>query len=124
MDQAQEAVVETAAPEMTEEGVALLNDYPVNHRLRAEAMARDGLSSDPDGMITPELITDAAERLDAEKAAADAAAREAPSMKWKLDDLRDAASKANPPIAGAESMDKAALVDALTGAQAPNDQEA
>jgi len=50
-------------------GVALYGDLPLNHRLRAEALADAGETEDPDGLITPELIADAVGRLAADRAA-------------------------------------------------------
>lgn len=49
-------------------GIALYGDLPLNHRLRAEALADAGATEDPDGLITPELIADTAARLEAERA--------------------------------------------------------
>lgn len=57
--------VETNPPALIEKtGVALVGDYPANHRLRAEALATAKLDKDPDGLITDDLIADAAKRLD------------------------------------------------------------
>ncbi len=39
---------------------------PANHRLRAEALAGAGKTTDPDGIISDELISATAERLEAE----------------------------------------------------------
>lgn len=54
-----------------ETGVALDGDYPLNHRLRAEALAAEGKSEDPGGLVSPELIADAGERMERAKAAED-----------------------------------------------------
>ena len=48
------------------EGESML---PHNHRLRAEVLAKRGSKVDPDGLITPELIADTADRLAKESAA-------------------------------------------------------
>lgn len=56
------------------EGEALL---PHNHRLRAEALAAKGRKSDPDGMISDELIADAADRVSRENAAESSAQADA-----------------------------------------------
>lgn len=61
------------------DGVAMNGSYPHNHRLRAEALVKAGRKSDPDKLITDELIEDTKTRLAAQtkadaKAAADKAA--------------------------------------------------
>lgn len=67
-------VVETALPATREgDGVALHGDYPLNHRLRAEALAKDGKTTDPDNMVSDELIVDAGERMKRLEAARDEA---------------------------------------------------
>jgi len=65
-----------------ETGVAMDGDYPANIRLRAEALARDGKTSDPDGLIGDELIADAARRVKHDDADARAAANATPSLDW------------------------------------------
>ena len=51
-------------------GVALDgHDLPVNHRLRAEALADMGKDEDPANLVTPELIADTADRLERERKA-------------------------------------------------------
>lgn len=63
----------TKPPATDETGVALEGGYPHNHRLRAEALAKDGKTSDPSGAVSDDLIKDAGERLERDaKAAADA----------------------------------------------------
>lgn len=52
-----------------ETGIAMHGDYPYNRRLRAESMAKAGRKSDPDGLIEPAHIEDAAARLKREAAA-------------------------------------------------------
>lgn len=55
-----------------EDGVYLHGegDLPLNHRLRAEALAVAGLEEDPEGLISEELIAGTAERLAVEAAVA------------------------------------------------------
>lgn len=71
----------TLPPAMdAETGVAMDGEFPHNHRLRAEAMARAGVETDEAGVITDELIAETVERLkrdDAAAAKADAAANKA-----------------------------------------------
>lgn len=43
-------------PIVREDGVNMLGGYPVNHNLRAEALARRGAKHDPDGLISDGLI--------------------------------------------------------------------
>ncbi len=60
-----------------ETGVALDGDgLPVNHRLRAERLARDGKTTDAGGLITDDLIAATASRLDDDDKAAEVAKRE------------------------------------------------
>lgn len=56
-----------------ETGTTFVGDYPLNHRKRAEALAKARKTSDPDGLIPDELIVDAKERV----ARLDVAEREA-----------------------------------------------
>jgi hypothetical protein len=78
----------TAPPAMTEDGVALHNDYPVNHRLRAEALADAGETTDPDALISDELIAATKDRLDRERAEAErlaeAAAKAPPAVSERM----------------------------------------
>lgn len=83
------------SPETIEDGtgVALDGDgLPVNHRLRAERLARDGKETDEGGMVPDELIADAAARLESI-----AAAYPAVRANMRTDDLTK--------IADAESVD-------------------
>lgn len=61
-----ESVVEERFPGIATEGAS---GYPHNHRLRAEAFVADGIETDPDGLISDELIADTRARLEAEAAA-------------------------------------------------------
>lgn len=64
------AAEEWSPPRLAEKtGVALYDEFPANHRLRAEALVAAGKDKDPAGLITPELIADTAKRLDSTKAA-------------------------------------------------------
>lgn len=87
---------ETAPPAMdVETGVAMDGEFPHNHRLRAEALAKAGKATDPGGLISDELIADAKARLARlEEAEKSVAAEEAKAAK--------AASK-NPPASPAET---------------------
>lgn len=93
--------------------------YPLNHRLRAEAMAAEGVTTDPDGLIGDDVIADAAKRL---KADAKAAAIETPSLSWSRDKLLahvDELRAAGRQIAPIETdANKAAILDAINAATA------
>lgn len=92
-------------------GAAMIGDYPLNHRRRAEALAAAGIETDPEGLVTPELIADAGDRvarlekasaaeekrLAAEKAAAD---KEAAAVEKEAAKQAEADAKA---IAAAEA---------------------
>jgi hypothetical protein len=101
-------------PKTTSEGVAVIEtpngEYPVNHRLRAEAMARDGLTTDKDGRISDELIAATAERLDREEAGR-------PSMDWTRDKLVAFAAKL-PGVTHESDANKRAILDAINAATA------
>lgn len=109
-DEFREAVV------VRETGVAMHGEYPLNSRLRAEALAGDGKGEDPDKLVTPELIADAADRLAREKAEADKAAKAAPSMKWTEKALRDEADRLG--VAVTADNDKADILAAIEAAPA------
>jgi hypothetical protein len=79
-EQNDDAAIETQPPETDDQGFELAGDWPLNHRLRAEAMARAGVAEDPDGHISPELIAETGERLKSEDEAADEAARADPPL--------------------------------------------
>jgi len=98
----------TAAPAMTKEGVALAGKYPLNLRLRAEALATDGKAKDPDGLASDELIASTKDRLDRERAEAERLA------------ARDA--KEHPPVS--ESMKREDLVALAAKEGAPHDADA
>jgi len=72
---ADEPIEETAPPVIAKDGTAMDGKFPHNHRLRAEALAKAGRKSDPDGMIEDDLIADAAARLAKLKAADEKAER-------------------------------------------------
>jgi hypothetical protein len=61
----------TQAPALDDNGHELDGEHslPINHRLRAEALAKKGRKSDPGELISDELIAETRERLDAEKKA-------------------------------------------------------
>lgn len=58
--------IDTAAPKADASGVALVNGYPLNRRLRAEALSAAGKTDDPDGLVTSGDIAAAGVRLKAE----------------------------------------------------------
>lgn len=94
--------------------------YPLNHRLRAEAMAADGVTTDPDGLIGDDVIADAAKRLKAEPKAE---AVETPSLKWTRDklvahveELRAAGRTIGPIETDADKPTILALINAATAA--------
>lgn len=67
------ADVATKPPLTAKDGTAMNGLYPLNNRLRAEALANEGKTEDPDGIIEPDVIASTGERLEREaKAAKDA----------------------------------------------------
>jgi hypothetical protein len=94
-------------------GVAMHGDYPLNTRLRAEALSDAGQHDDPDGLVSPELIRDAGARLQAERAEAEAAT---PSMAWSRDRLAKEAARLKREVP--EDATKAVLLDAINAAPA------
>jgi hypothetical protein len=122
------AAVDTAPPATTSAGVALHGEYPLNSRLRAEAMADADVTTDPDGLITDELIAETRDRLAAErKADADAeeearrAEAAAPSMKWSEKRLRDEATRLG--LTLETDANKAAILAAIQAAPPVETQE-
>lgn len=109
---------------LADNGFAMADGFPLNHRLRGEALVAAGLAEDPAGHVTPDFIADTADRLDAERR--DAAEREAeaeantPSMGWTRDRLVEEAGRRG--VAIPSNADKRAIVDALNPAPA-DDQE-
>jgi hypothetical protein len=55
--------------ELADQGFAIQGQFPANHRLRAEALVAANLTSDPDGIIPDDLVTDARDRIAADAAA-------------------------------------------------------
>ena len=53
----------TNEPATNESGFAMLGDYPLNSRLRAEALAKAGVDADPDSIVSADLIASTVERL-------------------------------------------------------------
>jgi len=123
---ADDTATDTAPPELSpavqslaDAGFAIADGWPVNHRLRAEALAQAGEGEDPAGYLTAEQIAETAERLEAE--AAEAREREeqaAPSEKWRRDDLVNAAAARGLDTTGT----KAELVKSITAADAANSE--
>jgi hypothetical protein len=117
--------VEAAAPEISgrnaelaEQGFAMHGAYPLNHRLRAEALVDAGISSDPDGLIGDDLIVDTRDRVAAEAAALVAAKRELSDM--KVAELRDLAVERGVNVE--PNATKADLISALQPAAAPTNE--
>lgn len=83
--------VVTAPPKTDDAGIVQHGGYPLNHRMRAEAMARAGVTTDEMGLIDDDLIAETVDRLkveDEEEAAKrEAAERAKPSMRWTRDQL-------------------------------------
>jgi hypothetical protein len=105
---------ETWSPPKVEDGTGIAVDgdgLPVNHRLRAERLADDGKDEDPGGVIAPELIADAADRLAAERKA-----RPPVAANMKVADLERIAKRENIDISGAaNNADRVALIEAARG---------
>jgi hypothetical protein len=108
-------------------GFAHDGEWPVNSRLRAEAMARGGVSTDPAGFISDDLIAETKGRLAEEAAEAErltteakerdeAEAAKAPSSKWTLGDLAAEAARRGVTVEG--DATKAAILAALNAAPA------
>lgn len=95
-------------------GIALYQGLPLNHRLRAEALADMGETEDREGLIPAELIADAAERLAADRAAEE---RNTPSMQWNRDRLVAHAATI-PGLVIEGDATKAAILDAINAAPA------
>jgi len=112
------AETQSTDPIRNEEGFALIvtenGTYPANHRLRAEAMARDGVTTDADGMISDELIASTKDRLAREDAEAKA---NTPSMDWTRDRLVEFAAR-TPGAFHETDANKRAILDAINAATA------
>lgn len=93
------------------QGFPVLDRYPANHRLRAEALAQEGVEADPANHITPEAIADAKARLDAE---AKDAAEHTPSANWTKAQLVDHATSAGVDVDA--SATKADILNAIEAA--------
>lgn len=65
VETANEGTPETTAPPALDPvtGLTMVGGYPLNGRLRAAALADAGKKSDPQGLVTPELISAHADRL-------------------------------------------------------------
>lgn len=106
-------------------GIAYTGDYPTNRLMRAEALSRAGLSTDPDDLVTEDAIADAGARLadeDAERAERErAAAAETPSLSWSRDALVEYAARHG--AAHEETATKAVILDAINLAAAAANPE-
>lgn len=88
---------ETAPPIVAEEtGVAMHGKYPLNHRLRAEALAKAGRKSDPDDLITDSVIEATRDRIDQEKAAAEREAAKEKAAEAKAEDKPETITTGKP----------------------------
>jgi len=89
--------VVTAPPKTDDAGIVQYGQFPLNHRMRAEAMARAGVTTDEMGLIGDDLIAETVDRLkvEDEEAAAkvEAAERAKPSLRWTKDQLAEYAGK-------------------------------
>lgn len=84
-------------PKPRQDGVFLdEHELPLNHRLRAEALAEAGATEDPGGRVSPELIAETAARIEAEKAAA--ATAEKPLAEQTVAELRETAKGLEIPL--------------------------
>lgn len=115
---ADEAAMDTQPPEVEEAtGIALVGGYPVNHRLRAEAMAREGVDHDPSDLITGDLIAATRDRLAAEEAGEDAIVRADRALdRMSEAKLRKVADDEGVPVEG--DADKATIRDAIRAKRA------
>lgn len=95
-------------------GFATDGEWPINLRLRAEAMADKGVKSDPNGMIDDDLIAATKTRMVAEAKEAAREAKETPSMDWTKAQLTDEAEARG--LAIESDANKAAILDAINAA--------
>jgi hypothetical protein len=104
-------------------GFGVVDNYPANHRLRAEALFADGQTVDPANHVTPEFIAETGERVTAERAEAERAEKaarvEAPKIGWTRDRLVAAANDVG--IVVDVDMDKAAILAAIKAVPAGNE---
>lgn len=131
-EQTPEAEAETDAPAELNESTKILADagfgvvegWPANHRLRAEAILKEGLSSDPTGAVTDEFIASTKERLAAE--AKDAASNPVPEgppvvkASMRKDALADIARAEG--VAIEEGDTNQQMVDKITAARAAKNE--
>jgi len=101
-------------PKVDENGVALDgHDLPVNHRLRAEALADAGKDKDPGDMVSPELIAETADRLATERKA-----RPPVSANMKVADLERIAKRESVDLMSAKNNEeRVALIEAARGGE-------
>jgi len=109
-------------PKADDNGVALHGDYPLNLRLRAEALAKDGKDSDPDDRVSPDTIAEAGARLKRAEAAEAERERNTPSLKWTEKRLRDEAERLG--LAVETDANKPAILKAIEAAPAASQTEA
>lgn len=106
-------------PAVNDQGFAMAGAYPLNFRLRAEALSQAGKTTDPDGLVDDAAIEDAGKRLAADAAARDAnPATAAPSLSMTRDQLVEAAEARGLTVAPNDT--KATILDAITAADAAN----
>lgn len=118
-----QAKLDPMTADLAERGFGIVDQYPANFRLRAEALFADGKTADPSNYVTPEFIAETGERVTFEKSEAEraekAAKAEAPKLGWSRDKLVDAATAAG--ITVTDDMDKAAILAAIKAAPAGNE---
>lgn len=102
-------------------GFATDGEWPINLRLRAEAMAAAGVSTDPQSLVSDELIASTKDRLAAEERERIQADKTAPTIKWSRDRLVEAAAKVG--VVTTDEMDKATILAAIEAAPAATGQE-
>lgn len=107
-------------------GFATDGKWPVNGRLRAEAMAAAGETTDPDGIVSDELIAATKDRVEREVAEEERQRAQvetnAPSLKWTKDELTAEAARRGALVE--TDANKAAILAAIEAAPAAPQTEA
>lgn len=106
-------------PPVNEAGFPLVGGYPLNSRLRSEALAQAGVTTDPDGIVSDEHIAATGAQLEAvAKAEAAAESEDRLSVRMARDKLIEIATAEG--VAFEPDATKASLVDAITARRAAN----